>query len=281
MDMRKRAMRLSAAFFGSAVAGLTLVAISETVVQADDCLAAPDGEAAQSGRWHYRIDRATNRHCWYVKGDDQEAAPLASSPAKPVAQPGRAALQRSVANARAEMTPVPETVQANEANGLSMADIVDSDITAGIAPMLKGPLRTLGHRPDYSDAMGLAEAAPSSVFAGARHRPQPASYKHRTAGSIRMLLSALVGALALVGAASAVVTTFSRRAIGRHKKRGRERAIWNARPSDVSPPISAPVRSSDEASMDWVRIARETQEASRQAEQIEQLLSRVARRSAV
>jgi hypothetical protein len=96
------------------------------------------------------------------------------------------------------------------------------------------------------------------------------------------LLSALAGALALVGGASVVVTKFGRKAIGRHKKRGRERSIWKAPPSDdISAPVSSPVRSSDEASMDWIRKAREAQEANRQAEQIEQLLSRAARRSAV
>jgi hypothetical protein len=273
-------MSLSAAMFGGAVAGLTLAAIPETAARADDCMAAPDRQAEQGSHWHYRIDRATDRHCWYVKSDDQEAAPLASSPSKPVAPPVGTAWRRSIANAHAELASVRETVQPAEANGLSLADIVDSDITSGNAP-LRGPA---GRRPDYADAMELAEAPPSSMAPGPRHRPQPAFYKQAgnpTAGSIRTLLSALVGAMALVGGATAVVTNFGRKAIGRHKKRGRARAVWNARPAtNISSPVSAPVRSSDEAPMDWIRVARQNEEASRQAEQIEQLLSRAARRSA-
>ena len=276
--MRKRAMSLSAAMFGGAVAGLTLAAIPETAARADDCLAAPDRQSEQGSQWRYRIDRATNRHCWYVKSDDQEAA-LASSPSMPVAPPIGAPWRRSIADANAELAPVQETAQPADANGLSMADIVDSDVTAGNAPSMNAPSRvSAGRRPDYSDAVDLAEAPPSSMVTGPRHRPQPALYKqagHR--GSIRTLLSALVGAMALVGGATAVVTNFGRKAIGRHKKRGRERAIWNARPGTK---ISAPVRGGDEAAMDWIRIARQNEEASLQAEQIEQLLSRAARRSA-
>src|SRR5205823_1471042 len=137
---------------------------------------------------------------------------------------------------------------------------------------------------DYPN-IGLAEAAPSMGVSGSRHRPQPASGRqagHPTAGSVRTLLSALAGALALVGGASVVVTKFGRKAIGRHRKRSRERSIWKAPPSnDISAPVSSTVRSGDEASMDWIRIARQDQETNRQAEQIEQLLSRAARRSAV
>ena len=77
-----------------------------------------------------------------------------------------------------------------------------------------------------------------------------------------------------------MVIKFGGKAIGRPKKRGRERAIWKAPPSvDLTAAAPSPIRSSDE--MDWIRIARETQEANRQAEQIEQLLSQASKRSAV
>ena len=134
------------------------------------------------------------------------------------------------------------------------------------------------------DSFRLADTAPSMMVTGPRHRPQPArqaAERTGAGGSVRTLLSALVGALALVGGASAVVIKFGGKAIGRNKKRGRERAIWQAPPGgDITSPAPSPVRPIDEAQMDWARIARDTQEANRQAEQIEQLLSRAARRSA-
>jgi hypothetical protein len=287
MDVRKRAMGLSAAIFGGVVAGIAFTLIPQAAVQADDCLAAPDGQPAPGGHWRYRIDRATNRHCWYVQGDDRDLAPLASSSAKPAAPPTRASLRPSVANARAEITPLGVIAERN--TGLSTANIVDSDIT-GAVPMLTAPSRALtAGRSDYSDVVGLgegsfrlADAALSNMVSGARHRPQPASARqagHAAGGSVRTLLIALVGALALVGGASAVVIKFGGKAIGRPRKRGREREIWKAPPgADITAAVASPIRLSDE--MDWVRIARETQEANRQAEQIEQLLSRAARRSA-
>jgi hypothetical protein len=284
IDVRKRAMGLSAAIFGGVVAGLALSLVPQTAVQADDCLAAPDGQPAPGGHWRYRIDHATNRHCWYVQGDDRDLAPLAPSSAKPAAPPTRASLQPFVADARAEITPPAGIDERTIA--LSTSNIVDSDIT-GAVPMLTAPSRTLTERrSDYSDAVGLgegsfrlADAAPSNMVSGARHRPQPASARRGRRGSVRTLLIALIGALALVGGASAVVIKFGGKAIGRPKRRGRERAIWQAPPrADITAAAPSPIRSSDE--MDWIRIARETQEANRQAEQIEQLLSRAARRSA-
>jgi hypothetical protein len=34
--------------------------------QADDCRIKPDGSAAAGLHWYYRVDRTTNRHCWYL-----------------------------------------------------------------------------------------------------------------------------------------------------------------------------------------------------------------------
>lgn len=34
--------------------------------QADDCKIKPDGSAPAGLHWYYRVDRANNRHCWYL-----------------------------------------------------------------------------------------------------------------------------------------------------------------------------------------------------------------------
>jgi hypothetical protein len=275
MEMPGRAMRL-AALFGSILAGLTLTAISQAAVQEKDCLAAPDGRPMQGARWYYRSDPATKRHCWYVRGGSQEAAQLASSFAKPAAPFTHPALQQSVADAHAEIFPAAENAQPRSANGLSTAiaaNIANSDITRGGPLGLGTPSRTLFN--------GRTDGTPSIMVAG-RHRPQPASAKqvaHPAPRSVSMLLSALAGALALVGVTTAVVARIGRRiAIRRRNKRARNRRIWSARPSEG---VSSPIRSSNEAQMDWIRTAREAQEVHRQGEQIEQLLARFSRRSAV
>jgi hypothetical protein len=302
--MRSRAMKLLAVVFGSMSAGFPPAAIAETAVQAKDCLAAPDGPATQGDHWYYRTDPATKRRCWYARGEAQEIAQLTFSSARPAVPPSDARLQQTMADARAEISPFPETPQANNSYGSSTATIVNGDSA-------QSGLQTL-----RAQSRATAEAALSNVVASIRHRPQPASAKqlgHPAPRSVRMLLSALAGALALVGIATAAIKFGRSIAIRRRKKRGRDRMIWGApRPGDdeissavhsgddrisspilpsddeISSPIhssddeiSSPVHSSDDAPMNWIRIARETQEARRQAEQIEQLLSQVARRSAI
>src|SRR5262249_28410403 len=53
----------------------------------DTCLAAPNATAPQGSHWYYRIDRAQQRHCWYLgpggqkvhRADTQPAAKSAAS----------------------------------------------------------------------------------------------------------------------------------------------------------------------------------------------------------
>ncbi len=49
---------------------------------ADDCLTEPNLRAAQGGHWYYRVDRARNRNCWYLRQPHAEAAPAASPQAQ-------------------------------------------------------------------------------------------------------------------------------------------------------------------------------------------------------
>src|SRR5215813_792411 len=49
--------------------------------RADDCLAAPNSAAPPGSYWHYRLDRATQRKCWYVRAPGQPAQ-KATAPAK-------------------------------------------------------------------------------------------------------------------------------------------------------------------------------------------------------
>src|SRR5262245_38817003 len=48
------------------LAAVAFAALSSHPAQADDCLAAPNFQAGQSGHWYYRIDRANHRKCWYL-----------------------------------------------------------------------------------------------------------------------------------------------------------------------------------------------------------------------
>ena len=61
---------------------------------ADDCLAKPGATAPKGSHWYYRIDRSSNRRCWYLGAEDAKArqarAPKpqpASKAAAPCCQP--------------------------------------------------------------------------------------------------------------------------------------------------------------------------------------------------
>jgi hypothetical protein len=298
MDMPSRVMKMLPAILSGILVGLSFTAVSQGAEPAKDCLTAP-GQPTQGGHWYYRIDRPTKRHCWYVRAEGQTKAPqLASSSAEPAATPVDAPLQPSVANARAEITPA-ATIQPNQPTGSSTTIAVNGttgDAVPSSPPMLKDPPPTLAERwSDYPDANRPAEAAPPNMVANMTQPPQqPPSV--RLGGdsadySVWMLISALIGTLALVGVATAVITNFNRAiAITRHDDPERARSIWDAPGEEPTlPDDSATIDASHEAPMSWIRIARETQEAQRLAhrvsdrrgEQIEHLLSQASRRSAV
>jgi hypothetical protein len=71
---------------------------------ADDCLAAPNSAAPPGSRWHYRLDRATQRKCWYVRAPDQ--------PAQQAAAPAKKGAAKSLQSTPARSPPTAETTPA-------------------------------------------------------------------------------------------------------------------------------------------------------------------------
>jgi hypothetical protein len=60
----------------TSVAGVTLPAAT---ARAEECLAAPNSPAREGTRWYYRLDRATQHKCWYMRALDQPAQQAATS----------------------------------------------------------------------------------------------------------------------------------------------------------------------------------------------------------
>jgi len=58
------------------------VAVPTNTARANDCLTAPNSPAPQGSHWYYRLDRASQRKCWYVRTAGQ--APATLGPATPV-----------------------------------------------------------------------------------------------------------------------------------------------------------------------------------------------------
>jgi hypothetical protein len=296
-----RTWKLSTAILGSLAAGFAFTAIAETPVQAEDCLAAPDNRPVQGGHWYYRIDHA-KRHCWYVRGEDQEVEQLTSSSAKRTAPPSPP-LQRSVADARAEIPPAaeiapdPKSPWPDNASGSSVTTAAttiasndsvqnnpsipsSSPMNSSSSPMSTTPSATLAERwSDHPNANNPTEAAPPNVVASITPQPEPAAAAVKQDGLPAghfawMSASALGATLVLLGIATGAVARF-RRGKKPINRRDRNREAGNAPPGDE---VSAPVHShdeapQDEAPMNWIRIARETQEINRRRDEVEQLLA--------
>jgi hypothetical protein len=64
----------------TSVAGVTLPAAA---ARAEDCLAAPNSPAREGTRWYYRLDRATQHKCWYMRALDQPAQQAATTLPEP------------------------------------------------------------------------------------------------------------------------------------------------------------------------------------------------------
>jgi hypothetical protein len=108
--MPTRTAKFSSAILAGFLAGGLVVTTSPGTARAGaGCLAGPKDEAPPGKHWYYRIDHATDRHCWYLREEgeavSQAEAPGSSRSVRPVA-PGEAApIQPSIADARAEITP--------------------------------------------------------------------------------------------------------------------------------------------------------------------------------
>ena len=72
-----------------AAAGITGVTI--TSAQSDDCLAAPNGPSTKGHHWFYRLERTTQRKCWYqrAQGSDTQQVARSAPPSKPSPAPSQ------------------------------------------------------------------------------------------------------------------------------------------------------------------------------------------------
>ncbi|MCC6777872.1 MAG: hypothetical protein IT537_14755 [Hyphomicrobiales bacterium] len=84
-------MRRSATLLVTAVSVPTLVAVLSTMPAgeaAEECAAKPTSTAPRGSHWYYRLDRSTNRRCWFLAPEGERVmarhtAPSARRPAAP------------------------------------------------------------------------------------------------------------------------------------------------------------------------------------------------------
>ena len=288
--MPDRAAKFVSAIFASVLAGASLAAISLNAARAaDDCLAAPNAETPAGGHWYYRIDRATKRHCWYLRTEGEtlpqaaapNSAPDSSAAAKPVAPIAAAPMQRSVADAHAEL-PAQTNIEPPKRNsGLAPAMPANpavSEASKATAPDANAPQSVVASRwldPSAMSSTLHPPPAPSQTAANVPPAPQtdspqsdspqsdssqsdaaaappaaaavvPLAAADSSQGlpaSLPMLLAVMTGALALAGLTASLVLKFggARRTVRLRVRRDR---IWETVDDDrigLSPHLDADV----------------------------------------
>ena len=78
--MVNRTAKFASAIFVSVLAGASITTIpARAAGAADDCLTEPGNTAPQGQHWHYRLERGTKRHCWYLREAGKGSAQAESS----------------------------------------------------------------------------------------------------------------------------------------------------------------------------------------------------------
>jgi len=273
MYMPSRTAKFMSAIFASFLASSSLTTTSSSAAgaaAADDCLSAPKAETPAGRHWYYRIDRPSNRHCWYLREEGEKlaqsappnaslsnASPANSSPApKPVSPKPEPAMQRSVSDAHAELSAQLPVEQPNRLNALSPALSVDTpavtqsaepqrSVVASRWPGSSDADPAIDPAPAKDDPGTTADASPQTqtlpppVLAASPYAAADLSSETPTY-SLRMQLVALTAALALAGIVASIIFKLGstrRLAVGRVRKR--RGAIWEPTDDD-SIVLSAP-----------------------------------------
>ena len=257
--MPNRSAKFVSAVLASFLAGVPLTTVSYGAAgAADECLTGPKGQTPHGRHWYYRIDHATKRHCWYL-ADAREAlshtaAPNSSAPAKPVAQDAAAAMQTSVANARAELpaqTSVEPQNRSAEIAPALFANTVRTENSDGAAAPGTSTQRSVvtsrwpdpysaepatnpvPNKPDPgTDVNPVSRTRPTSVLAAGQFAAADLS-SETPPYSVRMQLAVLMGVLALAGIMGTVIFKFgSSRQLQPSWIRKRRGPIWEATDDD-------------------------------------------------
>jgi hypothetical protein len=288
----------------SLLAGVPLATASPAAAQAvDNCLASPKDQAAPQGsHWYYRIEHPSNRHCWYLRGQHDAAAPItspgasvdASSPANPPSPNTSMTMPGSVANAHAELTSAQSVGDqgSRAVTGQSPATAASADVAAGVSRVDANMLRSVVAS-RWPEQLAAASSIAVDASPDSSSPPAPATTPsaapvvplaaadapgERQSGSIQMLIIAIVGALSVAGLAASAVGYGGRRkrlddiAIEVENK-GDRRAIWETTLADrplPSPFAAAVIRPN-------IGIPRELRESQDSEAKIAEMLARLAK----
>jgi hypothetical protein len=253
-------------------------AVAASDSAADECLSSPKDQTPQGSHWYYRIDRATKRQCWYLRAEGEKLSKVtppnssvsasSSASARPTSPRSEPAVQRTMADARAELpqrtgfeqpnrearpalakSPGAAVSEINRYTKAPVAETQPSVVASRWAGQVDADSAT-SPAPPASPAPNKAYAATNVSPASPPQLLSPAVAGQFTAAdvppetpthSVQMLLAAIMGALvlaAIMGRLIFKIVGMRRRA--RRRLRGRRGAIWKSAPSGRKKSLAYP-----------------------------------------
>ncbi|WP_291853740.1 hypothetical protein [Bradyrhizobium sp.] len=274
--MPKPSTKFAPALLAGILAAANLATVTEVRAQAatDNCLTSPKAATPAGSHWYYRIDRATNRQCWYLREKDDKNARAAPQPAAAPSSTSSAAAPDPAPAKPSALTP--KAISDARAQWMSQRARPEADVpaiaeprTVGAAspPKARDGLAGVGANAvtpapaaatRWPDVPGIAAAGSSSeTLTAAADAPAATSWQSgepqqpsaaeaapaadpwvtKPTASLQMLLAVMAAALALAGLTVSLIFRIGR-ARARAIMRRNRRAMWDSVPARRSPPAS-------------------------------------------
>ena len=119
---------------------LVTVQASRAEPAANECKSKPDSSAPADSHWYYRVNRADQRHCWYLGAEGAKVRAQAREGALRVSRPAEVAAREETAQTTQAMPPLMQPAQTKTAESAPVA--VTKDFAAPSPDLAKSPALT-------------------------------------------------------------------------------------------------------------------------------------------
>jgi hypothetical protein len=120
---------------------LVTVQTSRAEPAVDECKTKPDSSAPVGSHWYYRVNRADQRHCWYLGPEGAKVRSQAREGASRVSRPPGTAAREDPPETTQAMPPPMEPAQRTTAESASVA--AAKDLAASSSDLAKAPALTM------------------------------------------------------------------------------------------------------------------------------------------
>jgi hypothetical protein len=231
---------------GVAAAAVSMSLPAVTASAADSCQTEPGSDNPQGKHWHYRIERGTGRHCWYLRAEDKSASAdedKGTSSARSAPRKIEGTTSRSIADAHAEIAakaaptdngantnaatapsvwPAPPVQNAAASAAASRGAPADTPQDSSLATRWPQGTQTQdaqtaqaapadGSQPEASLMVADAQSDSATDSQDAPPPVAPPATQERNTGTIQKLAMVAAGALALAGLTGSAVYRLGRR----------------------------------------------------------------------